>query len=62
VHRVACGIPSQTTSATHSFSALGHGSGATLGVTAIDTGSGRTVSYRGGERFPFASSNKTFIA
>lgn len=35
---------------------------ATLGVTAIDTGTGRTVGYRGGERFPFASSNKTFIA
>ncbi|UAJ80723.1 class A beta-lactamase [Leifsonia sp. ZF2019] len=35
---------------------------ATLGVTAIDTGNGRTVAYRGGERFPFASSNKTFIA
>lgn len=33
-----------------------------LGVVAIDTGSGRRVQYRPGERFPFASTNKTFIA
>lgn len=44
------------------FAALERSHDATLGVTAIDTRSGRTVSYRGGERFPFASSNKTFIA
>ncbi|WP_025156872.1 class A beta-lactamase [Leifsonia aquatica] len=44
------------------FSALERTHAATLGVTAIDTGTGRTVAYRGGERFPFASSNKTFIA
>ena len=44
------------------FAELERTHGATLGVTAIDTGTGRTVAYRGGERFPFASSNKTFIA
>lgn len=44
------------------FTELERTHGATLGVTAIDTGTGRTVTYRGGERFPFASSNKTFIA
>ena len=31
-------------------------------VRARRTGTGRVVSYRGGERFPFASTNKTFIA
>lgn len=36
--------------------------GATLGVVAIDTGSGRSLHYRAGTRFPFASTNKTFIA
>lgn len=35
---------------------------ATLGVTAVDTGTGRTVSWRAGTRFPFASTNKAFIA
>lgn len=51
-----------TASAQRAFAELERTHGATLGVTAIDTGSGRTVAYRGGERFPFASSNKTFIA
>lgn len=36
--------------------------GARLGVTAIDTATGRHVDHRQGERFPFASTNKTFIA
>ncbi|MEO7015542.1 MAG: class A beta-lactamase [Leifsonia sp.] len=44
------------------FAALERTHDARLGVTAIDVGSGRTVSYRSGERFPFASTNKTFIA
>ncbi|WP_431278865.1 class A beta-lactamase [Leifsonia poae] len=49
-------------STTRDFAALERSHGARLGVTAIDTGSGRTVGYRSGDRFPFASSNKTFIA
>lgn len=36
--------------------------GARVGVTAIDTADGRRVSYRGGDRFAFASTNKTFVA
>ncbi|MFK3671459.1 class A beta-lactamase [Leifsonia aquatica] len=59
----AAGTTSSTTASTQrAFAELERTHGATLGVTAIDTGSGRTVAYRGGERFPFASSNKTFIA
>jgi beta-lactamase class A len=33
-----------------------------LGVAVIDVGTGRMISYRAGERFAFASTNKTFIA
>lgn len=47
---------------TRAFASLEHAHDARLGILAIDTGSGRTVGYRSGERFPFASSNKTFIA
>lgn len=47
---------------TRAFAALERTHAARLGVTAIDTGNGRTVGYRAGDRFPFASSNKTFIA
>lgn len=36
--------------------------GARIGVTAVDTGTGRTVSYRGGERFAFDSTGKLFSA
>lgn len=36
--------------------------GARVGVTAVDTTDGRTVSYRGDERFAFASTNKAFVA
>ncbi|MFZ7088899.1 class A beta-lactamase [Curtobacterium sp. RRHDQ10] len=43
------------------FRSLEHDHHATLGVTAIDTADGRTIGYRAGTRFPFASSNKTFI-
>lgn len=47
--------------AQRSFAALEQSHHARLGVTAIDTGSGRQVAYRAGERFAFASTNKTFI-
>ena len=47
---------------TRAFTALERSHAATLGVAAIDTGTGRTVGFRADERFPFASSNKTFIA
>ncbi|MFZ6990343.1 class A beta-lactamase [Curtobacterium sp. RRHDQ66] len=66
----ASSAPAASTSAsasvsTHStdraFAALEHQHDARLGVTAIDTASGHRVSYRSGERFPFASTNKTFI-
>jgi beta-lactamase class A len=33
-----------------------------LGVAVIDVATGRMISYRAGERFAFASTNKTFIA
>ncbi|RIX28966.1 class A beta-lactamase [Amnibacterium setariae] len=36
--------------------------GARLGVTAIDTGTGRRLTHRADERFAFASTNKAFIA
>jgi beta-lactamase class A len=35
---------------------------ARLGVTVLDTGSGRRLAYRAAERFPFASTDKVFIA
>jgi beta-lactamase class A len=44
------------------FAALERTHETRLGVTAIDMGSGRTISYRSGERFPFASTNKAFVA
>jgi beta-lactamase class A len=47
---------------TRAFASLERTRDARLGILAIDTGSGRSVGYRSGERFPFASSNKTFIA
>ncbi|GAA1887250.1 class A beta-lactamase [Lapillicoccus jejuensis] len=58
--------PTSTTapaaSTDRAFAALERTHDATLGVTAVDTGTGRTVSWRPGTRFPFASTNKTFIA
>nr|WP_243770237.1 class A beta-lactamase [Amycolatopsis acidicola] len=36
--------------------------GARLGVYAVDTGTGRTVTYRADERFPFASTYKALAA
>lgn len=44
------------------FRTLERDHGARLGVTAIDTGTGRQVAWRAGERFAFASANKVFIA
>ncbi|WP_242089950.1 class A beta-lactamase [Curtobacterium sp. DN_7.5] len=44
------------------FAALERRHDARLGVAAIDTGSGREVTNREDERFPFASTNKVFIA
>ncbi|WP_144763031.1 class A beta-lactamase [Curtobacterium sp. 9128] len=49
-------------SSNQAFAALEREHDARLGVTAIDTGSGHRVTYRQDERFPFASTNKTFIA
>jgi beta-lactamase class A len=62
------GTPSATSSGASSaateraFAALERQHAARLGVVAIDTGSGRSVAFRKGERFAFASTNKTFIA
>lgn len=44
------------------FDALERDFDARLGVHAIDTGSGETVSYRSGERFAFASTYKALAA
>ncbi|ROP60999.1 class A beta-lactamase [Curtobacterium sp. ZW137] len=49
-------------SADASFRRLEQQHDARLGVVAVDTGSGHRVEYRQGERFAFASTNKTFIA
>ncbi|BDZ49755.1 beta-lactamase [Frondihabitans sucicola] len=44
------------------FAALEKRFGARLGVDAVDTGTGRTVAYRSGERFAFASTYKALAA
>lgn len=44
------------------FAALEQTHGARLGVYAIDTGTGRTVAYRAGERFAYASTIKALAA
>ena len=56
--------PASTTSAatTRALDALERRDDARLGLVAIDTGSGATVTHRAGERFPFASAAKVFIA
>ncbi|UFS97302.1 class A beta-lactamase [Nocardia huaxiensis] len=61
----ACGSQSDSTVAppsqgavADSFTALEVTHAARLGVFALDTGSGRTVTYREGERFPMASTFK----
>lgn len=56
--------PASTTSAatTRALDALERRDDARLGLVAIDTGSGATVTHRAGERFAFASAAKVFIA
>jgi beta-lactamase class A len=56
--------PARTTSAatTRALGALESQHDARLGLVAIDTGSGATVTHRAGERFAFASAAKVFIA
>jgi beta-lactamase class A len=56
--------PSATSSpgTDRAFRALEREHDARLGVVAIDTGTGRQVAWRAGERFAFASTNKVFIA
>uniref|UniRef100_UPI0035304012 class A beta-lactamase n=1 Tax=Curtobacterium poinsettiae TaxID=159612 RepID=UPI0035304012 len=44
------------------FASLERRYDARLGITAVDTGSGRTLVHRAGERFAFASTVKVFIA
>lgn len=44
------------------FTALEQRFQARLGVVAVDTGTGRTLEHRAGERFASASTNKAFIA
>ncbi|PYY32612.1 class A beta-lactamase [Curtobacterium sp. MCPF17_011] len=56
--------PAATMSAAtrRAFDGLEGAHDARLGVVAIDTGSGATVTHRAGERFAFASAAKVFIA
>ncbi|MBF6136310.1 class A beta-lactamase [Nocardia otitidiscaviarum] len=49
---------SATIAGTDSFASMESERAARLGVYAVDTGSGRTVAYREGERFPMASTFK----
>ncbi|WP_354570613.1 class A beta-lactamase [Glaciihabitans sp. UYNi722] len=51
-----------TTSAKQALAELENSHHARLGLAVMDTGTGRVISYRAGERFAFASTNKTFIA
>ncbi|HTK67700.1 MAG TPA: class A beta-lactamase [Pseudonocardia sp.] len=48
--------------AQQSFEQLERSFGARLGVYALDTGNGATVSYRADERFAYASTHKVFTA
>ncbi|MBO9039828.1 class A beta-lactamase [Curtobacterium flaccumfaciens pv. flaccumfaciens] len=50
------------TATARTFATLERRYDARLGVAAIDTGSGRTIAHRAGERFAFASTVKVFIA
>lgn len=54
--------PATDPAAAPTFAALERRYDARLGVAAIDTGSGRTIVHRAGERFAFASTVKVFIA
>jgi len=54
--------PATDPATARAFAALERRYDARLGVAAIDTGSGRTIAHRAGERFAFASTVKVFIA
>ncbi|PZE62641.1 class A beta-lactamase [Curtobacterium sp. MCBD17_021] len=55
--------PATGARATRAFSALeAEHTAARIGVVAVDTADGATVAHRAGERFPFASTAKVFIA
>ena len=54
--------PSTDPATARAFAALERRYDARLGVVAVDTGDGRTIAHRAGERFAFASTIKVFIA
>lgn len=54
--------PSSDPATAGAFAVLERRYGARLGVVAVDTGNGRTIAHRAGERFAFASTVKVFIA
>lgn len=54
--------PTTDAATTRALDALESDHDARLGVVAIDTGTGATVTHRAGERFAFASAAKVFIA
>ncbi|EYT65555.1 beta-lactamase [Curtobacterium flaccumfaciens UCD-AKU] len=54
--------PATDPAAARAFASLERRYDARLGITAVDTGSGRTLVHRAGERFAFASTVKVFIA
>ncbi|WNF30921.1 class A beta-lactamase [Streptomyces sp. C11-1] len=58
----AAGSPSAAKDPTRAFAALEKEYTARLGVYAVDTGSGRTVAHRDGERFPYTSTFKALAA
>ena len=55
-------VPTADAATAGAFAALEERSDARVGVVAIDTADGAGVGYRADERFPFASTNKVFIA
>lgn len=52
----------RTTTAIRALQALEKQYDATLGVYAVDTGSGRSIAYRADERFAYASTSKALLA
>lgn len=55
-------VPTVDAATRQAFADLERREGARVGVVAVDTGSGRSLGYRAGERFAFASTNKVQIA
>ncbi len=55
-------VATSSPEADRAFRTLERDHAARLGVVAIDTGTGRHVVWRAGERFAFASTNKIFVA